>query len=123
MAEQGAPELELLRYASDGTDDEVSRATQQRQIDSMSVRLHWTVGRAGLPYGVSVGRLHASDVLPRVRFDAAEAEAEEGLAFAEVGGPGRGENARTFLARATLSPLGRRSALASRCTSSSASCS
>ena len=123
MAEQGAPELELLRYASDGTDDEVSRATQQRQIDSMSVRLHWTVGRAGLPYGVSVGRLHASDVLPRVRFDAAEAEAEEGLAFAEVGGPGRGENARTFSLAHPFPPLGRRSALASRCTSSSASCS
>ena len=47
-----------------------------------------TVGRAALPYGVSVGRLHASDVLPRLRFNAARAEREEGLAFAEAFGVG-----------------------------------
>ena len=47
-----------------------------------------TVGRAALPYGVSGGRLHASDVLPRLRFNAARAEREEGLAFAEAFGVG-----------------------------------
>ncbi|KAJ1448078.1 hypothetical protein M885DRAFT_540391 [Pelagophyceae sp. CCMP2097] len=46
------------------------------------------IGHAALPLGVSVGRLHAFNVLPRIIFDAREAETEEGLAFAEAFGIG-----------------------------------
>jgi len=71
---------------------DVELATRRKGSDSLppvrGMRLNWTVGRAALPYGVSVGRLHASDVLPRVRFNSAAAEQEEGLAFAEAFGVG-----------------------------------
>ena len=71
---------------------DVELAARRKGSDSLppvrGMRLNWTVGRAALPYGVSVGRLHASDVLPRVRFNSAAAEQEEGLAFAEAFGVG-----------------------------------
>ena len=78
--------VELQRSGLGGYENEDSRKEDALPVSGM--RLNWTVGRAALPYGVSVGRLHASDVLPRVRFDSAEAEAEEGLAFAEAFGVG-----------------------------------
>lgn len=46
------------------------------------------VGHAALPYTVSVGRLHAFDVLPHVVLNETEAEREEGLRFAEAFGVG-----------------------------------
>ena len=70
---------------------ELSQRGRESRKDSdpmRGLRLNYTIGRAALPYGVSVGRLHASDVLPRVRFNSAAAEQEEGLAFAEAFGVG-----------------------------------